>query len=108
MTYPCLVLDHDDTVVNSTATVHYPCFAEYTAKFFPKAKRYTLEEYVLKNFDPGVYDFFHGEVGMTEDAPFRSPKRTQGALPLDPAHWQPQSRRAARAAQSGAVYMASP
>ena len=62
MTYPCLVLDHDDTVVNSTATVHYPCFAEYTAKFFPKAKRYTLEEYVLKNFDPGVYDFFHGEV----------------------------------------------
>ena len=67
MTYPCLVLDHDDTVVNSTATVHYPCFAEYTAKFFPKAKRYTLEEYVLKNFDPGVYDFFHGEVGMTED-----------------------------------------
>nr|DAJ89688.1 MAG TPA: hypothetical protein [Caudoviricetes sp.] len=21
-------------------------------------------------------------------APFRSPKRTQGALPLDPAHWQ--------------------
>ena len=45
MTYPCLVLDHDDTVVNSTATVHYPCFAEYTAKFFPKAKRYTLEEY---------------------------------------------------------------
>ena len=32
-------------------------------------------------------------------APFRSPKRTQGALPLDPAHWQPQSRRAARAAQ---------
>ena len=41
-------------------------------------------------------------------APFRSPKRTQGALPLDPAHWQPQSRRAARAVQSGAVYMASP
>ena len=67
MTYPCLVLDHDDTVVNSTATVHYPCFAEYTAKFFPRAKRYTLEEYVLKNFDPGVYDFFHGEVGMTEE-----------------------------------------
>ena len=67
MTYPCLVLDHDDTVVNSTATVHYPCFAEYTAKFFPKAKRYTLEEYVLKNFDPGVYDFLLGEVGMTED-----------------------------------------
>ena len=45
MKFPCLVLDHDDTVVNSTATVHFPCFAEYTAKFFPKAKRYTLEDY---------------------------------------------------------------
>ena len=67
MRFPCLVLDHDDTVVNSTATVHYPCFAEYTAKFFPKAKRYTLEEYILKNFSPGVYDFFHGEVGMSEE-----------------------------------------
>ena len=67
MRFPCLVLDHDDTVVNSTATVHYPCFAEYTAKFFPKARRYTLEEYILKNFSPGVYDFFHGEVGMSEE-----------------------------------------
>ena len=67
MKFPCLVLDHDDTVVNSTATVHFPCFAEYTAKFFPKAKRYMLEEYILKNFSPGVYEFFHGEVGMTED-----------------------------------------
>ena len=67
MKFPCLVLDHDDTVVNSTATVHFPCFAEYTAKFFPKAKRYTLEEYILKNFSPGVYEIFRGEVGMTED-----------------------------------------
>ena len=22
--YPCLVLDHDDTVVQSTPTIHYP------------------------------------------------------------------------------------
>ena len=27
--FPCLVLDHDDTTVNSTATVHYPSFVEY-------------------------------------------------------------------------------
>ncbi len=67
MKYPCLVLDHDDTVVDSTATVHYPCFAEYTARFFPRAKRYTLEQYVLKNFDPGVYEFFRGEIGMTDE-----------------------------------------
>ena len=26
--YPCLVLDHDDTVVRSTPTIHYPAFVE--------------------------------------------------------------------------------
>ena len=26
--YPCLVLDHDDTVVKSEITVNYPCFLE--------------------------------------------------------------------------------
>ena len=32
MHYPCLVLDHDDTVVNSTASIHCPAFAEYLAQ----------------------------------------------------------------------------
>lgn len=66
MRYRCLVFDHDDTVVNSTATVHYPCFVEYTQKYFPHY-RCTLEEYFVKNFDPGVVAFFRDEVGMTED-----------------------------------------
>ena len=66
MKYPCLVLDHDDTVVNSTATVHYPCFVEYMGKFYPHIN-YTLEEYFLKNFDPGVYTLFHDIIGMTDE-----------------------------------------
>ena len=28
MKYKCLVLDHDDTVVESTASMHYPSFVE--------------------------------------------------------------------------------
>ena len=28
MRYQCLVLDHDDTVVNSTASVNYPAFVQ--------------------------------------------------------------------------------
>ena len=65
MKYPCLVVDHDDTVVNSTATVHYPCFVQYTAQYFPDY-HCTLEDYFLKNFDPGVVAFFRDEVGMSE------------------------------------------
>jgi len=65
MRYPCLIVDHDDTVVNSTATVHYPCFVEYVRQYHPHYSC-TLEHYFLKNFDPGVVAFFRDEVGMTE------------------------------------------
>lgn len=68
MRYRCLVVDHDDTVVNSTATVHFPCFLEYLEKHFPAAYAhgYTLEEYLIKNFDPGVTALFRDEIGMNE------------------------------------------
>ena len=65
MKYPCLVVDHDDTVVDSTATVHYPCFVEYVKQYFPHYSC-TLEEYFIKNFDPGVVAFFRDEVGLSE------------------------------------------
>ena len=61
---PCLVLDHDDTTVNSTATVHYPCFVEYMEKHFPEI-HLTLEEYFLYNFHPGVVPMFTEICGMT-------------------------------------------
>ncbi len=64
--YPCLIVDHDDTVVNSTATVHYPCFISYCETYFPDY-HCTLEDYLRKNFDPGVVAFFRDEVGMSEE-----------------------------------------
>lgn len=65
MKYKCLVLDHDDTVVNSTATIHYPCFIEYLEKYYPHlAGNYTLTEYFEKNFDPGITELLRDEIGM--------------------------------------------
>ena len=43
--YKCLVLDHDDTVVQSEATVNYPCFCRYLEIYRP-GQTMTLEEYV--------------------------------------------------------------
>ena len=43
--FPCLVLDHDDTVVQSEATVNYPFFVYILDQFRPGAT-ITLEEYV--------------------------------------------------------------
>ncbi len=68
MKYKCLVLDHDDTVVNSTATIHYPCFVEYLEKFRPKlASSYTLRDYFIKNFDPGILALLSDEVGLSPE-----------------------------------------
>ena len=34
--FKCLVLDHDNTVVQSEKTVSYPCFVETMQKFRPE------------------------------------------------------------------------
>ena len=68
MKFKCLVLDHDDTVVNSTATIHYPCFIQYLSEKYPHlVDNYTLESYFVKNFHPGVISLFRDEIGMSEE-----------------------------------------
>ncbi len=66
MKYKCLVFDHDDTTVNSTATIHYPSFVEYMNKYRPDVQ-YSLEEYVRYNFDPGVITFFKDMCHMSDE-----------------------------------------
>lgn len=43
--YPCLVLDHDDTVVQSEKTIGYPFFCTILEEYRP-GQRITLEAYV--------------------------------------------------------------
>lgn len=50
--YPCLVLDHDDTVVQSEATVNYPFFVEYLKTYRP-GMSITLHEYISSCYEPG-------------------------------------------------------
>ena len=64
--YKCLVLDHDDTTVDSTATVHYPAFVEYMQKYHPEGML-TLEEYFEYNFAPGVIPMFTEICGLSGD-----------------------------------------
>ena len=67
MRYKCLVFDHDDTVVNSTATIHHPCFEQYLCLRY-SGRHCTLEEYFLKNFDPGFMQMCQNEYGMDDAA----------------------------------------
>jgi phosphoglycolate phosphatase/pyrophosphatase PpaX len=43
--YKCLVLDHDDTVVQSEATVNYPCFCRFLEQYRPGVT-FSLSDYV--------------------------------------------------------------
>ena len=65
MRYRCLVFDHDDTVVNSTATIHYPCFQQFLDEYYP-GRSCTLEHYFRQNFDPGFLPMCREEYGMTD------------------------------------------
>ena len=65
MKYKCLVLDHDDTVVNSTATIHYPAFLAYIEETH-KNIQVNLEDYFSYNFEPGVIGMFRDIYGLNE------------------------------------------
>ena len=66
MSIKCLVLDHDDTTVNSTPCIHYPAFLKILEILRPES-HYTIEEFWTKNFFPGLYTFYKEELGLSED-----------------------------------------
>ena len=65
MRYKCLVFDHDDTVVNSTATIHHPSFLNYLAQYRP-GMSCSLEKYFLRNFEPGFIPMCREDYDMTD------------------------------------------
>ena len=75
--YRCLVLDHDDTVMDSTTHVHHPAFLVSLAELRPGVT-ISLEDYFRVNFHPGFIEYcrdvlhftpeeFHREVEMWKE-----------------------------------------
>lgn len=64
--YRCLVLDHDDTVVQSEATVNYPFFIEYLKQHRP-GMTITPEEYVSGCFSPGYIEMCRQRFHFTDE-----------------------------------------
>jgi phosphoglycolate phosphatase/pyrophosphatase PpaX len=63
--FRCLVLDHDDTAVDGTATIHYPAHLRAMELLRPGREPVDLEGWFRRNFDPGIMQFLTGELGMT-------------------------------------------
>ena len=64
--YKCLVLDHDDTVVQSEATVNYPCFLLALEKFRP-GEYMDYPEFVDWCFRYDFGDFLRIRYDFTEE-----------------------------------------
>ena len=65
MKYPCLVLDHDDTVVQTEATINYPYFC-YILDVFRPGATITLEEYIDGCFHLGFADMCRQKYQFTD------------------------------------------
>lgn len=66
MKYKCLVFDHDDTTVSSTASIHHPCFQAYLDLTRPGTVC-DLDEYFIKNFSPGFLEMCYEDYGFTDE-----------------------------------------
>lgn len=63
--YPCLILDHDDTVVQSETTINFPYFCYILDQFRPGAT-ITLEEYTHGCFYLGFANMCRQKFNFTE------------------------------------------
>ena len=63
--YPCLVLDHDDTVVQSETTINYPFFCYILDQYRP-GETITLDEYTNGCFHPGFAEMCRQKYQFTD------------------------------------------
>lgn len=64
--YPCLVLDHDDTVVQSMKTLSYPFFLIELEQFRPGTTM-AMEDYILECHKVGFADLCRNRFGFTDE-----------------------------------------
>ena len=66
MKYKCLILDHDDTIVDSTRTVNFPAFLDSLSKLRPGVTM-TGEDYFKYNYKPGFTALCFDILKFTEE-----------------------------------------
>jgi phosphoglycolate phosphatase/pyrophosphatase PpaX len=67
MRYRCLILDHDDTAVDSSMQIHYPAHVRAMELLRPGQRPVGPETWFAKNFEPGILGFLVDELGFTDE-----------------------------------------
>ncbi len=57
--YRCILIDHDDTAVDSTSVVHYPAHLEALRVLRPGRTPPSREQWLLRNFH-GIMEYLEG------------------------------------------------
>ncbi|MBN2881128.1 HAD family hydrolase [Candidatus Woesearchaeota archaeon] len=64
--YKCIVLDHDDTVVESGLALHHKAHVEFMKKYKPRAIPIKRENWYKVCYDPGFMTFCKTNLAFTE------------------------------------------
>ncbi len=67
LAYQCLIIDHDDTAVDSTVTIHYPAYLEAMRILRPHYQPLGLEDFFRKHIDPGFMAYLRDELELTPE-----------------------------------------
>jgi phosphoglycolate phosphatase/pyrophosphatase PpaX len=64
--YRCILIDHDDTAVDSTAAIHYPAHIESLRVLRPGRTPPSRDQWILHNFH-GIMDYLTRDLGLTQE-----------------------------------------
>ena len=67
MKYPCLILDHDDTVVQSTVQIHYPAFVHTLGWLRPQVTPLSCVAFQEACAHPGLVALYEQTYGFTKE-----------------------------------------
>ena len=109
MRYRCLILDHDDTAVDSTREIHHPAHVRSMQVLRPEHRPISVEAWFVKNCDPGIMGYLVDELGMTEGELETCFRVWREATAESTPHFYPGFLEALAAyrAQGGAIVVAS-
>ena len=66
MRYKCLVVDHDDTAVDSTADIHHPIYVELMAELRPEVEPVGVDGFIDLNQKKSIRRHYVQDLGFSE------------------------------------------
>lgn len=67
MKYQCLLIDHDDTAVDSTPTVHHKAHIEQMRRLNREQQALSLQDWLKINYHPGLRSYMNDTLQLSQD-----------------------------------------